>query len=144
MAQGNAQDKMKSSGGVTYSQAGEGYFEKRQLKRTAGFWGGLWGGIGVAAVISGDFSGWNFGIGEAGWGGGLAIASVVIVIMYFGMLFSIGEMSAAMPHTGGAYSFARAAMGPWGAGSSPASPRPSSTSSPPRSSCSSRPATPTR
>ena len=69
--------------------------------------------IGVAAVISGDFSGWNFGIGEAGWGG-LAVASVVIVVMYFGMLFSIGEMSAAMPHTGGAYSFARASMGPWG------------------------------
>lgn len=104
-------DEKRKSSGVTYSQAGEGYFEKRQLKRTAGFWG-IWG-IGIAAVISGDFSGWNFGIGEAGWGG-LAIASVVIVIMYFGMLFSIGEMSAAMPHTGGAYSFARAAMGPWG------------------------------
>ena len=105
-----ADEKLKSSG-VTYSEAGEGYFEKRQLKRTAGFWG-IWG-IGIAAVISGDFSGWNFGIGEAGWGG-LAIASVVIIVMYFGMLFSIGEMSAAMPHTGGAYSFARAAMGPWG------------------------------
>jgi ethanolamine permease len=101
----------RPSGGVTYSHAAEGYFEKRQLKRTAGFWG-LWG-IGVAAVISGDFSGWNFGIGEAGWGG-LLIASIVIVVMYFGMLFSIGEMSAAMPHTGGAYSFARSAMGPWG------------------------------
>ncbi|BBZ17308.1 amino acid permease [Mycolicibacterium gadium] len=111
MANEKARENMKGSGGVTYSQAGEGYFEKRQLKRTAGFWG-LWG-IGVAAVISGDFSGWNFGIGEAGWGG-LAIASVVIIVMYFGMLFSIGEMSAAMPHTGGAYSFARAAMGPWG------------------------------
>ncbi|WP_220451141.1 amino acid permease [Nocardioides dongkuii] len=97
--------------GVTYSQAAEGYFEARQLKRSAGFWG-LWG-IGVAAVISGDFSGWNYGIGEAGWGG-LLIAAVIIVVMYFGMLFSIGEMSAAMPHTGGAYSFARATMGPWG------------------------------
>lgn len=97
--------------GVSYHQAEAGYFDKRQLQRSAGFWG-LWG-IGVAAVISGDFSGWNFGIGEAGWGG-LAIASVVIVIMYFGMLFSIGEMSAALPHTGGAYSFARSAMGPWG------------------------------
>jgi ethanolamine permease len=106
-----ADEKLKSSGGVTYQQAGAEYFEKRKLLRTAGFWG-LWG-IGVAAVISGDFSGWNFGIGEAGWGG-LAIASVVIIVMYFGMLFSIGEMAAAMPHTGGAYSFARAAMGPWG------------------------------
>lgn len=98
-------------GGVTYSHAEEGYFEKRQLKRTAGFWG-LWG-IGVAAVISGDFSGWNGGLGTAGWGG-LLIASLLMIVMYFGMLFSIGEMSAAMPHTGGAYSFARAAMGPWG------------------------------
>jgi ethanolamine permease len=106
-----ADEQRKSSGGVTYHQAGAEYFEKRKLVRTAGFWG-LWG-IGVAAVISGDFSGWNFGIGEAGWGG-LAIASVVIIVMYFGMLFSIGEMAAAMPHTGGAYSFARAAMGPWG------------------------------
>jgi ethanolamine permease len=30
------------------------------------------------------------------------------------MIFSIGEMASAMPHTGGAYSFARSAMGPWG------------------------------
>jgi ethanolamine permease len=100
-----------SSSGATYSQAADGYFEKRQLQRSAGFWG-IWG-IGIAAVISGDFSAWNFGLGEAGWGG-LLIATIVIVVMYFGMLFSIGEMSAAMPHTGGAYSFARAAMGPWG------------------------------
>ena len=109
MAEGTSQ--RKPGGGVTYSHAVEGYFEKRQLQRSARFWG-LWG-IGVAAVISGDFSGWNFGIGEAGWGG-LLVASVVIVVMYFGMLFSIGEMAAAMPHTGGAYSFARASMGPWG------------------------------
>jgi ethanolamine permease len=32
------------------------------------------------------------------------------------MIFSIGEMAAAMPHTGGAYSFARSAMGPVGPG----------------------------
>jgi len=97
--------------GVSYARADAGYFEKRQLKRSAGFWG-LWG-MGIAAVISGDFSGWNGGIGSAGWGGFL-IATGLVVVMYFGMLFSIGEMSAAMPHTGGAYSFARAAMGPWG------------------------------
>jgi ethanolamine permease len=34
--------------------------------------------------------------------------------MYYGLMFSISEMAAAMPHTGGAYSFARTAMGPWG------------------------------
>jgi ethanolamine permease len=97
--------------GVSYTKAEAGYFEKRSLKRTAGFWG-LWG-IGIAAVISGDFSGWNPGLTTAGWGG-LLIATIVVIAMYFGMLFSIGEMSSAMPHTGGAYSFSRAALGPWG------------------------------
>ena len=97
--------------GVTYTPAGEGYFEKRGLKRSAGVWG-LWG-LAVAAVISGDFSGWNFGIDFAGFGG-MLIAFAVLVVMYYGLIFSIGEMAAAMPHTGGAYSFARSAMGPWG------------------------------
>ncbi|MET0806787.1 MAG: amino acid permease, partial [Lacisediminihabitans sp.] len=100
-----------TTSGVTYTKAEDGYFEKRSLKRTAGFWG-IWG-IGIAAVISGDFSGWNVGLGTTGWGG-LLIATIVIIVMYFTMIFSIGEMSAAMPHTGGAYSFSRAAMGPWG------------------------------
>ena len=97
--------------GVTYQRADDDYFEKRKLQRTAGVWG-LWG-IGVAAVISGDFSGWNFGIGTAGWGGFL-VAAVIVVVMYVMMIESISEMASAMPHTGGAYSFARAAMGPWG------------------------------
>jgi ethanolamine permease len=97
--------------GVKYKKAEAGYFEKRTLKRSAGFWG-IWG-LGVAAVISGEFSGWNLGMAQAGFGG-MAIAVVIVVVMYFTMLFSIGEMAAALPHTGGAYSFARAALGPWG------------------------------
>jgi ethanolamine permease len=97
--------------GATYTRAGQDYFQKRTLQRSAGVWG-LWG-LAVAAVISGDFSGWNFGIGFAGFGG-MLIAFAILVVMYYGMIFSIGEMAAAMPHTGGAYSFARSAMGPWG------------------------------
>jgi ethanolamine permease len=96
---------------LQYATPDKGYFDKRKLKRSAGFWG-IWG-IGVAAVISGEFSGWNLGTDTAGFGG-MAIATLIVIVMYFTMLFSIGEMSAAMPHTGGAYSFARAAMGPWG------------------------------
>jgi ethanolamine permease len=98
-------------GGAHYRDVGDGYFEKRTLKRSAGIWG-IWG-LGVAAVISGEFSGWNFGTDTAGFGG-MAIATAIVIVMYFTMYFSIGEMAAAMPHTGGAYSFARAAMGPWG------------------------------
>lgn len=101
----------KTVGGAQYKDVGAGYFEKRTLKRSAGLWG-IWG-LGVAAVISGEFSGWNLGTATAGFGG-MAIAVVVVIVMYFTMYFSIGEMAAAMPHTGGAYSFARAAMGPWG------------------------------
>jgi len=104
-------EKMSAGGGISYTHAGEDYFEKRGLKRHAGA-AALWG-LGVAAVISGDFSGWNFGIGNAGWGG-MLIATIVIGLMYLLMIYSISEMSAAMPHTGGAYSFARSAMGPWG------------------------------
>jgi ethanolamine permease len=103
--------KTKTASGATYQRAEAGYFEKRSLRRSAGFWG-LWG-IGIAAVISGDFSGWNVGLATTGWGG-LLVATLIIIVMYFTMIFSIGEMSAAMPHTGGAYSFSRAAMGPWG------------------------------
>jgi len=105
-----SKDTLKVSG-VTYTTAADGYFEKRRLKRSAGVWG-LWG-LAVAAVISGDFSGWNFGIDFAGFGG-MLIAFAILVAMYYGLIFSIGEMASAMPHTGGAYSFSRAAMGPWG------------------------------
>lgn len=104
-------DSSAKVAGATYTRAGQEYFERRGLKRAAGVWG-LWG-LAVAAVISGDFSGWNFGIDFAGFGG-MLIAFAILVAMYYGMIFSIGEMAAAMPHTGGAYSFARSAMGPWG------------------------------
>ncbi len=72
----------------------------------------LWA-LGVGAVISGDFYGWNAGLGTGGFGG-LLIATAVIAVMYYGLCYCIAEMSPALPHTGGAYSFARSAMGPWG------------------------------
>jgi ethanolamine permease len=97
-------------GAVTYRDAGEDYFLKRALRRHAGVWS-LWA-LGVAAVISGDFFGWNFGLAYGF--GGLLVATIVITVMYFGLCYSISEMSPALPHTGGAYSFARSAMGPWG------------------------------
>ena len=98
-------------GSVAYEEAGPQYFAKRLLKRHAAFWS-LWS-LGVAAVISGDFYGWNLGL-DAGGFGGLLIATIFIAVMYYGLCFSIAEMSPALPHTGGAYSFARSAMGPWG------------------------------
>jgi len=98
-------------GSVTYQEVGEGYFKERGLRRHAAFWS-LWS-LGVAAVISGDFYGWNVGLAVGGFGG-LFIATVVAAVMYYGLCFCIAEMSPALPHTGGAYSFARSATGPWG------------------------------
>ena len=98
-------------GSVTYREVGQEYFDKRGLRRHAGVWS-LWA-LGVGAVISGDFYGWNFGLATGGFGG-LLIATAVIAVMYYGLCYSIAEMSPALPHTGGAYSFARSAMGPWG------------------------------
>ncbi len=105
------ENNKKVAGGVEYHLAGKDYFEKRHLKKYAGAWS-LWA-LGVGAVISGDFSGWNLGVGQAGFGGFL-IALLLITTMYIGLCYSIAEMSTAMPHTGGAYSFGRTAMGPWG------------------------------
>ncbi|TMF32222.1 MAG: amino acid permease, partial [Chloroflexi bacterium] len=104
-------EERRKVGTVAYREASPAYFAKRALKRHAAFWS-LWS-LGVAAVISGDFYGWNLGLGVGGFGG-LLIATVVIAIMYYGLVFSIAEMSPALPHTGGAYSFARSAFGPWG------------------------------
>ena len=101
----------KHEGGVTYRSPGIDYFEDRQLRRHAGVFY-LWA-LGVAAVISGDFSGWNLGFAVGGWGG-LFVGTIIITIMYLGLTYSIAEMSPALPHTGGAYSFARTAFGPWG------------------------------
>ena len=106
-----SQNEPTQTGGVTYRNVDAGYFQKRGLRRYAGVWS-LWA-LGVGAVISGHFSGWNLGLLSGGWGG-MLIAGIVIMVMYLGLTFSLAEMSPALPHTGGAYSFARATMGPWG------------------------------
>jgi ethanolamine permease len=105
------EEQRRTIGAVTYREAGAEYFDQRRLRRFAGVWS-LWA-LGVAAVISGDFSGWNFGL-DAGGFGGLLVATLIITVMFFGLCYSIAEMSPALPHTGGAYSFSRSAMGPWG------------------------------
>ena len=88
------------------------YLAKRQLKKGTAGWM-LLAGLGISYVISGDFAGWNFGIGTAGWGG-FVIAYAAMAIMYICLVLSLAEMSAAIPATGGGYSFARQVMGPAG------------------------------
>ena len=88
------------------------YLAKRTLKRGSAGWL-LLAGLGVSYVISGDYSGWNFGLAEGGFGG-LLIAGAVIAAMYLALVLGMAEMSSALPAAGGGYTFARRALGPWG------------------------------
>lgn len=96
---------------VRYEDVGADYLANRTLRRGAN-WGLLWA-LGVGAVISGEYFGWNFGLSAGGFWG-LTIATVLMAAMYVCMVFSISELSAALPHAGGFYSFTRSAFGPLG------------------------------
>ncbi|MER0244753.1 ethanolamine permease [Streptomyces sp. HSW2009] len=88
------------------------YLERRTLRRgTAG--PVLLTGLGVAYVVSGDFSGWNAGLTEGGFGG-LAVAAARMGLMYTCLVFSLAELAAVLPTAGGGYGFARRALGTWG------------------------------
>jgi ethanolamine permease len=104
--------RQERSGGVEYETVGEEYMEQRQLQKGAAGWV-LLAGLGVAYVISGEFAGWNFGLAEGGWGG-LLIATILMATMYTAMVYSLAELSAAIPVAGAGYGFARRAMGVWG------------------------------
>ncbi|MGY0022719.1 ethanolamine permease [Streptomyces sp. YJ-C3] len=91
---------------------GDDYLERRTLRRGSAGWL-LLTGLGVAYVVSGDYSGWNFGLAEGGFGG-LGIAMALMGVMYACMVFSLAELSSVLPTAGGGYGFARRALGPWG------------------------------
>ena len=103
--QGERQDARQGRGD-------DSYMKQRELRSGAAGWV-LLAGLGVAYVISGDFAGWNFGLAEGGWGG-LLIATALMATMYTCLVFSLAELAAAMPVTGGGYGFARRALGPLG------------------------------
>lgn len=79
-----------------------------ELRKTAG-WVHLWA-LGVGGVISGNYFGWQTGLLAGGFGG-LALATLGIAVMYVCLVFSIAELSAALPNAGGFYNFTREAFG---------------------------------
>ncbi|MFS2186358.1 ethanolamine permease [Mucilaginibacter sp. Mucisp84] len=72
----------------------------------------LWA-IAVGLVISGEYFGWNLGWAVSGTIG-LLIATLVITVMYITFIFSYTELTASIPHAGGAFAYAYRAMGPFG------------------------------
>ncbi|WP_455358046.1 ethanolamine permease [Streptomyces sp. SYSU K21746] len=101
-----------SPAGSVAADSDSTYLQRRALRRgSAGRL--LLTGLGVAYVVSGDFSGWNIGLAEGGFGG-LAIATLLMGVMYACLVFALAELSAILPTAGGGYGFARRALGTWG------------------------------
>lgn len=69
----------------------------------------LWG-LGVGYVISGMYFGWNLGL-EKGGTGGMAVATLTIMLMYITFTFSYAELACAIPKAGGVFDYANKAMG---------------------------------
>ncbi|MFJ4883330.1 ethanolamine permease [Streptomyces sp. NPDC088731] len=90
----------------------DAYLHRRTLRRGSAGWL-LLTGLGVAYVVSGDYSGWNIGLSKGGFGG-LAAATALMGLMYACLVFSLAELSAILPTAGGGYGFARRALGTWG------------------------------
>lgn len=68
----------------------------------------LWG-LGVGYVISGMYFGWNLGL-EKGGTLGMAMATILVIILYTCFSFSYAELACAIPKAGGAYDYAEKAF----------------------------------
>src|SRR4051812_31021056 len=101
----------KRQGLASYHDVDPTYLANRRLHRSAG-WVLLWA-MAIGAVISGFFTGWNNGLSAGGFGG-LAVAALLMAVLYVCMVYSIAELSAALPHAGGVFSFTPNAFGPLG------------------------------
>ena len=67
--------------------------------------------LGVAIAISGNFAGWNFGLGVGGFGG-MLIAALAMAALFVCLTQCLAELAAALPEGGGFDFYARRAMGP--------------------------------
>jgi ethanolamine permease len=86
------------------------YLEEHALRkpmRTVHIWA-----LGVGAVITGEYFGWNGGLGVAG-PVGMLIASLFVCALYMAWVLALSELSVAMPYAGGPLAYGRRAVGPW-------------------------------
>src|SRR5450432_2123247 len=67
--------------------------------------------LGIAIAISGNVSGWNYGLGVGGWGG-MLLAALAMAILFLCLTQSLAELAAALPEAGGFDGYVRRALGP--------------------------------
>ena len=86
------------------------FLEEHALKKPMGT-AQIWA-LGVGAVITGEYFGWNGGLGVAG-PTGMLIASLFVCVLYMAWVLALSELSVAMPFAGGPLAYGRRAVGPW-------------------------------
>ncbi|HWG72243.1 MAG TPA: amino acid permease [Steroidobacteraceae bacterium] len=67
--------------------------------------------LGIAIAISGNVSGWNYGLGVGGWGG-MLLAALAMAVLFLCLTQSLAELAAALPAAGGFDGYVRRALGP--------------------------------
>jgi ethanolamine permease len=86
------------------------YLKEHALKKPLGT-GHIWA-LGVGAVITGEYFGWNGGLGVAG-PIGMLLASLFVCVLYLTWVLALSELAVAMPFSGGPLAYGRRAVGPW-------------------------------
>src|SRR6516165_6226556 len=85
------------------------YLKEHALKKPLGVMH-IWA-LGVGAVITGEYFGWNAGLGVAG-PIGMLLASLFVCGLYMAWVLCLSELSVAMPFAGGPLAYGRRAFGP--------------------------------
>jgi ethanolamine permease len=86
------------------------YLQEHALKKPMGV-RHVWA-LGVGAVITGAYFGWNGGLGVAG-PIGMLFASLFVCALYMTWVLSLSELAVAMPFAGGPLAYGRRAVGSW-------------------------------
>ena len=81
------------------------------LKKSALGWPKI-AGLGIALVVAGQFSGWNFGLMAGGWIN-MLIATLLMALLCGGLALCVAELSTALPSAGGVFVYAQSAFGPF-------------------------------
>jgi ethanolamine permease len=67
--------------------------------------------LGIAIAISGNFSGWNYGLAVSGWSS-MLIDAVAMALMFFSLAQCLAELAAAFPEGAGFDHYVREGFGP--------------------------------
>jgi ethanolamine permease len=85
------------------------YLKEHALRKPMGVLH-IWA-LGVGAVITGEYFGWNLGL-AAGGPIGMLLASLFVCVLYLMWVLALSELSVAMPFAGGPLAYGRRAVGP--------------------------------